>query len=163
MSLLGPRVAWSAAMVVVEVVVTAQVVALASHPVTVARVRAWTGVRVGELRARLAERRARAGAGAGFGSAAGATAGAATGTGGVPPTTTDPNSSRTGSASVPDSGEDSATDTARRVNRSTSEDPDGTPTVALDIGAPGPAEGTTEPDPDSEPDPADRADPEEKP
>ncbi|MGO3796999.1 MAG: cell division protein PerM [Pauljensenia sp.] len=174
MSLLGPRVAWSVAMVVVEVVVTAQVVALASHPVTVAWVRAWTGVRVGELRSRLAERRSRlaerrVAAGAGeepeAGAVAGAAAGAATGTGGVPPATTDPNSSRTGSASLPDSGEDSASGTARRVNRSTSEDPDGTPTVALDIRASSPAEGATGPEsaPESEPDPADRADPEETP
>lgn len=179
MSLLGPRVVWSAAMVVVEVVVTAQVVALASHPVTVAWVRAWTGRQVGELssrlterRSRLAERRAAAGTGAGAGAGEGpeagtgawARAGAVTGTGGVVPSaTTDANSSRTGSAQVADSGEDPATDTARRVNRSTSEDPDGTPTVALDIGTPGPAEGTTEPDPDSEPDPADPADPEETP
>ncbi|WP_230297973.1 hypothetical protein, partial [Actinomyces provencensis] len=99
------------------------------------------------------------------GSVADASAGAVTGTGGVPPTTTDANSSRTGSASVPDSGDDSATGTARRARESADGDPDGTPTVALDIRASSPAEGATGPEsaPDSEPDPADTADPEETP
>lgn len=54
MSLLGPRVVWSAGMVVLEVVVTAQVVAALVHPRTVA----WTGERIAALRTRLAERRA---------------------------------------------------------------------------------------------------------
>lgn len=148
MSLLGPRVVWSAAMVVVEVVVTAQVVALASHPVTVARVRAWTGVRVGELRSRLAERRARAGAGA------------VTGTGGADSSTvTDPDPSRARAARVAERGEDPTTSTTRRTGGPAGADPDRTPTVALDIGASGPSEGTT--DSDTEPGRADPADPEE--
>lgn len=58
MSVLGPRVLWATAMVVLEVVVVAQVLALATHPYTVARLRSWTGMQAQELRSRVEQRRA---------------------------------------------------------------------------------------------------------
>ena len=58
MSVLGPRVLWATAMVVLEVVVVAQVLALATHPYTVARLRSWTGTQAQEVRSRFEQRRA---------------------------------------------------------------------------------------------------------
>ena len=78
MAVLGPRVGPATLMVLVEVVVTAQLVALAAHPAVVAGARRAVGRLIGSVRARTSDLgRRSAGAGAGAGAAAADSSGGA--------------------------------------------------------------------------------------